>query len=244
MAKGRRSQAGECGATGAAGAGAAAGPGGAPGAGAISYLTMRAGAEATAEFVDRKSRFIAQLTHVESEDETAAFIEAVRARHYDARHNVPAWILADGRARARDDGEPQRTSGMPTLEVLRGAGLANVCCVVTRYFGGTLLGPGGLVRAYSTATQRAVDTAHEQGLIVEMTLVCRVVATIPYSLHDRVRDLAERSGAHVVGTDYAADVRLTLAFRAGEEAAFVSAMRELANGEDLCEVFAPEFAEF
>ena len=247
MAKGRRSQAGECGATGAAGAsgaGAAAGPGGAPGAGATSYLTMRAGAEATAEFVDRKSRFIAQLTHVEAEDEAAAFIETVRARHYDARHNVPAWILADGRERASDDGEPQRTSGMPTLEVLRGTGLANVCCVVTRYFGGTLLGPGGLVRAYSTATQRVVDTAYEQGLIVEMTLVCRVVATISYSLHDRVRVLAERSGAHVVGTDYAADVRLTLAFRAGEEAAFVSAMRELANGEDLCEVFAPEFAEF
>ena len=247
MAKGRRSQAGECGATGAAGAsgaGAAAGPGCAPGAGATSYLTMRAGEEATAEFVDRKSRFIAQLTHVEAEDEAAAFIETVRARHYDARHNVPAWILADGRERASDDGEPQRTSGMPTLEVLRGAGLANVCCVVTRYFGGTLLGPGGLVRAYSTATQRVVDTAHEQGLIVEMTLVCRVVATISYSLHDRVRVLAERSGAHVVGTDYAADVRLTLAFRAGEEAAFVSAMRELANGEDLCEVFATEFAEF
>lgn len=247
MAKGRRSQAGECGATGAAGAsgaGAAAGPGCAPGAGATSYLTMRAGEEATAEFVDRKSRFIAQLTHVEAEDEAAAFIETVRARHYDARHNVPAWILADGRERASDDGEPQRTSGMPTLEVLRGAGLANVCCVVTRYFGGTLLGPGGLVRAYSTATQRVVDTAHEQGLIVEMTLVCRVVATISYSLHDRVRVLAERSGAHVVGTDYAADVRLTLAFRAGEEAAFVSAMRELANGEELCEIFAPEFAEF
>ena len=228
MAKGRRSQAGECGATGAAGAsgaGAAAGPGCAPGAGATSYLTMRAGAEATAEFVDRKSRFIAQLTNVETEDEAAAFI-------------------ADGRERASHDGEPQRTSGMPTLEVLRGAGLANVCCVVTRYFGGTLLGPGGLVRAYSTATQRVVDTAYEQGLIVEMTLVCRVVATISYSLHDRVRVLAERSGAHVVGTDYAADVRLTLAFRAGEEAAFVSAMRELANGEDLCEVFAPEFAEF
>ena len=104
MAKGRRSQAGECGATGAAGAGAAAGPGGAPGAGAISYLTMRAGAEATAEFVDRKSRFIAQLTHVASEDETAAFSEAVRARHYDARHNVPAWILAAGRERASEGG--------------------------------------------------------------------------------------------------------------------------------------------
>lgn len=209
-----------------------------------SYLTLCAGAETTAEFVDRKSRFIAQLVHVEDEAAAAEFIDAVRARHYDARHNVPAWILSDGRERASDDGEPQRTSGMPTLEVLRGTGLADVCCVVTRYFGGTLLGPGGLVRAYSTATQRAVDMAREQGLIVEMTLVTHVVATIPYSLHDRVRDLAGRSGAHVTGTEYAADVRLELAFRAGEEAEFLSAMRELANGEELCEASAPEFAEF
>lgn len=126
--------------------------------GAASYLTLRAGEVASAEFVDRKSRFIAQLTHVESEDEASEFIAAVRARHYDARHNVPAWILADGRERQSDDGEPQRTSGMPTLECLRGAGLMNVCCVVTRYFGGTLLGPGGLVRAYTTATQ--IGRAH------------------------------------------------------------------------------------
>lgn len=107
-----------------------------------SYLTLRAGEEAAGEFVDRKSRFIAQLAHVEGEDDAAEFVATVRARHYDARHNVPTWILADGRERASDDGEPQRTAGAPTLEVLRGAGLANVCCVVTRYFGGTLLGPG------------------------------------------------------------------------------------------------------
>ena len=211
---------------------------------ASSYLTLRAPGVAEAEFVDRKSRFIAQLTHVGTEAEAEEFIASVRSRYYDARHNVPAWLLADGRERASDDGEPQRTSGMPTLDVLRGAGLADVCCVVTRYFGGTLLGPGGLVRAYSTATQRAVDRAREEGLVVEMTCVVPVVARIPYALHDRVRDLAERSGAHVRGCDYAADVTLTLAFRAGEEVAFVAAMRELANGEELCEVGEPEFAEF
>ena len=212
--------------------------------GASSYLTLRSGAEATAEFVDRKSRFIAQLVHVTSEAEAAAFHDIVRARHYDARHNVPAWILADGRERASDDGEPQRTSGMPTLEVLRGAGLADVCCVVTRYFGGTLLGPGGLVRAYSTATQRAVEAARADGLVVEMTLVTPVEVRLPYALHDRVRDLADRSGAHVRGCDYAAEVTLSLVFRAGEEAPFVGAMRELANGDELCHVGDPEFAEF
>ena len=212
--------------------------------GAASYLTLRVGHVATAEFVDRKSRFIAQLTHVESEDEANEFIAGVRARHYDARHNVFAWILADGRERQSDDGEPQRTSGMPTLECLRGAGLKNVCCVVTRYFGGTLLGPGGLVRAYTTATQRAIEAARETGAVVEKTLVVPVEVGVPYAMHDRVRDLADRSGAHVAACDYAADVTLSLVFRAGEEAPFVAAMRELMAGQDVCLVGDPEFAEF
>ena len=223
---------------GASGVGAALAPG------RSSYRTLRAGVEAQAEFSDRKSRFIAQLVHVGSEQEAAEFIAAVRARHYDARHNVPAWALSDGRERASDDGEPQRTSGMPTLEVLRGEGLADVCCVVTRYFGGTLLGPGGLVRAYTTATQRAVEQAREQGFIVEMTLVVGVEAFVPYAMLDRVRDLAARSGAHERAAEYAADVTLSLVFRAGEEAPFLAAMREMANGEELCLVADPVFAEF
>lgn len=213
-------------------------------AGVESYFTLKPGVEATAEFVDRKSRFIAQLVHLEGEQEANEFIAAIRARHYDARHNVPAWILADGKERASDDGEPQRTSGMPTLEVLRGAGLRDVCCVVTRYFGGTLLGPGGLVRAYTTATQMAVEAARTQGLIVEKTLVVPVGVCVPYALHDRVRDLADRSGAHVRGCEYAADVTLSLVFKAGEEAPFVEAMRELACGEELCQVGAAQFSEF
>lgn len=213
-------------------------------AGAASYLTLRAGKQAQAEFVDRKSRFIAQLVHVEGEDEANEFIASVRSKHYDARHNVPAWILADGRERQSDDGEPQRTSGMPTLETLRGAGLKNVCCVVTRYFGGTLLGPGGLVRAYTTATQRAIEAAREAGLVVEKTLVVGVEVGVPYAMFDRVRDLAERSGAHVASCDYAADVTLSLVFRAGEETPFVDAMRELMAGQDVCLVGEPEFSEF
>jgi len=130
---------------------------------APSYRTLCARADASAEVEDRRSRFIALMRHVESEAEADAFVAEVRARHHDARHNVPAWILADGRERCSDDGEPQRTAGMPVLEVLRGAGLADVCCVVTRYFGGTLLGPGGLVRAYTGATQAAVAGAETDG---------------------------------------------------------------------------------
>ena len=212
--------------------------------GAASYLTLRAGEVASAEFVDRKSRFIAQLTHVESEDEASEFIAAVRARHYDARHNVPAWILADGRERQSDDGEPQRTSGMPTLECLRGAGLMNVCCVVTRYFGGTLLGPGGLVRAYTAATQAAVEAAGRQGAIVEMTLVTPVTTQVPYALYDRCARLVSDAGGKVADSLFAEDVQLTCLFHAGDEQCFIDAMRELACGEDLCRAGEPSFREF
>ena len=207
------------------------------------YTTLAAGVEANAEFVDRKSRFIAQLVHVEGEAAADAFIAEVRSRHHDARHNVPAWILADGRERCSDDGEPQRTSGMPTLEVLRGAGLADVCCVVTRYFGGTLLGPGGLMRAYTAATQAAVEAAAQQGMLVEMCLIVPVVVQIPYSLYDRVSRLASDSSGKVKDSLFAEDVQLTIAFAAGDEQTFCHALDELAAGERLWRAGEARFGE-
>lgn len=207
------------------------------------YRTITAGYEATGEFEDRRSRFIAQMVGVESEREAQEFIDAVRARHRDARHNVPAWILADGRERCSDDGEPSHTGGTPTLEVLRSAGLADVCCVVTRYFGGTLLGPGGLKRAYTAAAQEALAAAERDGALVQKTLVVRVTSVIPYAAYGRVERLVSDCGGKVKDTIFAEDVQLTAVFRAGEEERYVSAMRELANGEDLCVVSAPMFAE-
>lgn len=208
------------------------------------YLTLRAGAEARGEFEDRKSRFIAQLAHVESEAEAEAFLAEVRGRHHDARHNVPAWILADGRERCSDDGEPSRTSGMPTLEVLRGAGLADVCCVTTRYFGGTLLGPGGLVRAYTAAAQAALAAAREEGLVAEMTLVTPVTVQLPYALYDRVTRMCADAGGKVRDQLFTYDVQLMCSFRAGDEVPFVDAVRELAAGEELARAGEPRFAEF
>ena len=196
-----------------------------------SYFTMRGGLEAQGEFLDRKSRFIAQLVHVEDEHEAAAHIEEVRSRHFDARHNVPAWILRDGQERASDDGEPQRTSGMPTLEVLRGARLKDVCCVTTRYFGGTLLGPGGLVRAYTAAAQAAIEMARTQDMLVEMTAVAPVGVRVPYALLERA-------------VEYTDEVALSLVFHAGDEEPFIAAMTELTAGNPRIERGAVRFDEF
>lgn len=208
------------------------------------YLTLRSGYEATGEFTDRKSRFIAQLVHVESEDEANAFIAQVRTRHYDARHNVPAWILADGRERQSDDGEPSRTSGMPTLEVLRGAGLKNVCCVVTRYFGGTLLGPGGLVRAYTATAQAAVEDARDLGQLAQVTSVVDVDARVAYNQYEQVLRLAKDCNGKVRGTDYAEDVCLHLLFKAGEQEAFAAKLCEMLAGKERLSTGTARFAEF
>lgn len=133
---------------------------------------------------------------------------------------------------------------MPVLEVLEGAALKDVCCVVTRYFGGVLLGPGGLVRAYSDATKAAVAAAEEAGSIRVMTLVTRVVAELPYPLYDRVARLARDCGGKVTDSVFSDDVQLTLAFRSGDEGAFLAAVRELAAGEELCRAGEPCFAAF
>lgn len=211
---------------------------------AESYFTMRGGAESRGEFVDRKSRFIAQLVHAESAEAAQAHQAAVRARHYDARHNVPAFILADGTERASDDGEPQRTSGMPTLEVLRGAGLKDVCCVTTRYFGGTLLGPGGLVRAYTAAAQEAVAAAREAGDIVEMTSVVDVDVTVAYPQYEQVVRMVSDTGGKIAATDFTDEVAIHAVYRAGEELALAPGLTELMAGRERLEVGPPHFAEF
>lgn len=211
---------------------------------AESYLTLRRDVEAVGEFVDRKSRFIAQLIHVESVDEAAAHQAAVRSRHYDARHNVPAFALADGTERASDDGEPQRTSGMPTLEVLRGAGLKNVCCVTTRYFGGTLLGSGGLVRAYTAAAQAAVEQARAAGYIVEMTSVVSVDVTVAYPQYEQVARLVADTGGKVAATDFTNEVTIHAVYKAGEELTLRPLLTELLAGRERMTASAPRFAQF
>ncbi len=209
-----------------------------------SFDTIAVGVVARGEVEERRSRFIAHITHVEGEREARAFVDSVRSSHRDARHNVPAWALSDGRERRSDDGEPQGMAGQPILDVLHGADLADVCCVVTRYFGGTLLGSGGLARAYAAAVQRALEQARTEGSIVRMALVTRVTATIPYGAYGRVERLVAMCGGRVRDTIFAEDVQMNCVFLSGTEEAFVSALAELSAGRDLCLVGEPAFGEF
>lgn len=144
-----------------------------------------------AEYIDKKSRFIGQVQHVESVSEAMAFIESVRKKYADATHNVWAYILADGQMRWSDDGEPGGTSGQPTLNVFRSALVCDVACVVTRYFGGTLLGSGGLVRAYSKAASMALEAAGR----ARMAEWRSVTVECTYAQYERVRRLLEGMGA-------------------------------------------------
>ena len=125
----------------------------------MQYRTIRAAA--SAEFVEKRSRFIGYISPVTTQEDAAAFIDSIRSKHWDATHNVPAYIIREGNiCRFSDDGEPQGTAGMPALNVLQKEGLTDCVLVVTRYFGGILLGGGGLVRAYSHAAKIAVDAGH------------------------------------------------------------------------------------
>ena len=111
------------------------------------------------EFVEKKSRFIGRIWPVESEEEALSHIQAMKKQHYDATHNCWAYVIKDGAVRFSDDGEPGGTAGMPMVQVLQREGLFNVVCVVTRYFGGILLGAGGLVRAYTKGTKLATHAS-------------------------------------------------------------------------------------
>ena len=143
------------------------------------YKTIAAPAEA--EIVEKKSRFIGQIAPVSTEEEALAFIAEVKAAHRMARHNVYAYVLRGGRVRYTDDGEPAKTAGMPTLEAIQHAGLEDVAVVVTRYFGGILLGTGGLVRAYTDATKAAIEAAD----IVTVSVCVDIVLEVPYGLYEQ-----------------------------------------------------------
>ena len=178
------------------------------------------------EFVEKKSRFIGRIWPVETEEEALQRIQEMKKKHYDATHNCWAYIIRDGAVRFSDDGEPGGTAGMPMLQVLQREELYNVVCVVTRYFGGILLGAGGLVRAYTKGAKIAVDAAGKsmKRVWTALYLPC------PYSYYERVKLAVAAFDGLIRKTDYGAKIELEVLFPEGRTQAFLTHLRDMTSG--------------
>lgn len=177
-------------------------------------------------FVEKKSRFIGRVWLVETEEEALEKIQQMKKQHYDATHNCWAYILKDGAVRFSDDGEPGGTAGMPMLQVLQREGLFNVVCVVTRYFGGILLGAGGLVRAYTKGAKIAVDAAGKS-----MKRVWKVLyVPCPYPFYERVKLEIAAFGGVIRKTDFGAEVELEILLPRDQAEPFLARLIDMSSG--------------
>lgn len=182
---------------------------------------------ASASFIERKSEFIGHITPCTTEEEALSFISEIRKQHRKATHNCYAYILRDNNiSRHSDDGEPGGTAGAPMLEVLNKEGLTDVCCVVTRYFGGILLGAGGLVRAYSNGVKIAVEAAG----IKELRPARRFKISMEYSLYGKLAALFAEYDARVQNEDFAADVQIELCLDSRSAEVFKEKLIDLCFG--------------
>ena len=175
------------------------------------------------EFTEKKSRFIGRVWQVESEEAALEQIQAMKKQHYDATHNCWAYIIRDGAVRFSDDGEPGGTAGMPMLQVLQREGLFNVVCVVTRYFGGVLLGAGGLVRAYTKGAKIAVDAAGKSMKRVWTVLY----VPCPYNFYERVKLEVAAFGGIIRKTDFGSEVELEILLPEGVTQGFTERLTDL-----------------
>ena len=183
--------------------------------------------EGNSEYIEKKSRFLGLVLPVTTEAEARAQLEAVKKREYDARHNCWCYLLHEGGiVRYSDDGEPQGTAGQPMLAVFQRQEITNVCCVVTRYFGGILLGAGGLTRAYTRGAKDALDAAG----ISQMSLWTLWEVPCTYPLLERVKLEIAACGGVVRSADYGADILLQAAFPAGGAEQFAPRLTALSAG--------------
>jgi uncharacterized YigZ family protein len=194
--------------------------------------------DAESEFVEKRSRFISHLWRVESEEEARGRIEEMKKRYHDARHNCWCYLLKEGNTvRYSDDGEPQGTAGQPMLNVFQREGIVNACCVVTRYFGGILLGAGGLTRAYTKGAKDALDAAG----ICCMSLWTLWDVACTYPLFERMKLEIAACGGVIRDTEYGADITIRAAFPAGGAEQFAPRLTELSAGGLQMEAVGEEF---
>lgn len=183
----------------------------------------------TAEIVEKKSRFIADIKPVKSEEEALAFLEETRKRYWDARHHCYAWIIGEHSEakRCSDDGEPSQTAGRPMLDVLEGEGVTDVCAVVTRYFGGTLLGTGGLVRAYSGAVQAGL----KQSLVLDVRPARKIAVSTDYNSVGKIQYMLGNQGLTTLESEYTDRVVLTVLVPEEDTVDFEKKVTELTGGK-------------
>ena len=182
--------------------------------------------DADAEFIERRSRFIGHIFATDTEEEALARLKQMRETYWDATHNVYAYIIRDGATRFSDDGEPGGTAGMPVLQVLQREEIFNVTCVVTRYFGGILLGAGGLVRAYAHSAKIALDAA---GRSVKQVWT-KIYLPCPYSWFERIRLEVTAFGGVIENTDFGADVSFDLLLPEARVQPFLARVFDLSAG--------------
>ncbi len=190
------------------------------------------------EFTERKSRFIGYVRHVTTGEEAVSFINEIRSMHRDASHNVYAYILRnDNIIRYSDDGEPGGTAGVPVLDVIKKEKLTDICVVVTRYFGGTLLGAGGLVRAYTKGAKIGIDAAGR----VKM-LYCSVYKVVcDYSLYGKISYEIESGGHISENTSFEGNVSMTVCVKHGAENTFEKNIADISGGNAICECIGEKY---
>lgn len=203
------------------------------------YLTVKK--QAQAEFTEKRSRFLSEVKPVASQEEAEHFVRTVRERNREARHNVFAFrLLQPNTQRYSDDGEPQGTAGIPVLQVLEKSGITNAAVVVTRYFGGILLGAGGLVRAYSRAASLALEAAGCAHMLPGFSAAVRC----PYARHAGIASLIEHSRGVADDTVYTDTVEMDFHIREEDFSAFQAALADLTCGECSAEIKRKEFFNF
>lgn len=183
------------------------------------YVTVLG--EAVAEYTEKRSKFIATVRHCETEEEALEFLDEMRSRYWDARHNVFAYSIK-GQGRFSDDGEPHGTAGKPVFDVINGEGVTDLAVVVTRYFGGVLLGTGGLVRAYSKSAKDALENAKKAEMIP-----CMVFETVcEYTDHGKLLNLIEAQGGIIEQSNFTDKVVLRYSLRDGDTDPYMKKLSE------------------
>ncbi len=196
--------------------------------------------ESSDYFVEKKSKFIGYAKPVSTQDEAVEFINSIKSKHWDATHNVYAYVLRENNTqRYSDDGEPSGTAGVPVLDVILKENVTDVCVVATRYFGGTLLGAGGLVRAYSHTSKIALDATH----IITMAN-CQIYSVIvDYSFYDRLNVLLSDFGANVIKSDFSASVSVEFSIKEDASELLKDKLTDISNGKYSLNYLRSEFAK-